>query len=634
MTELRRALGFGTVLSLAIASIMGTGMFFGAGLGASYSGNSSIISWIIISLVSVYISTFFAELVSMFPRAGGVYEFSKHAYSRFTSFLMGWLAWLVGNLTTALLIVAAIDYLIPDPSQFVIKIIISIGLILLLNLIVFYGIEASGFIVVILAILSIGVLLSVIFPGIFIMELSNLTPFFAFGAVPVLVTVFFVAESFFGWESVTYMSEETKDPERTIPKALIWGTIIVGIMAISISTVALGIIPWRILSATSAPLSLVFDRIYGSFGRALNYGVFLALIGSAAGGIVAMPRLILALARDKLFISQLSEVHPTYKTPYKAILFQTIVSLIVFGMAFGKYRTLLSLLLPLGLIMYIFVVLAIPILRHKYPNARRAFKVPFANIGSMLLILFLGSLMYLWILEDSNAFQILRLGLSFIAIGIPIYFLLELYYDPDVIIKVNDALAYLTLLSEKIILPRRVRNEILTLMGDIRNKSILEFGCSVGTLTLHLAEKVKPGGRIYATDLSKNDLLITKRRMVKRGHEHVVVIHDEHQINRVHPDVPKVDAIVSIGMMGYLQDVKKVLGEMRELLPYGGKIVFVDYADFFKIIPNVAWLSKDETIETIFRNAGFSVFVRRKKGLFWNYVFVYGIKFYKDVPYV
>ena len=80
--------------------------------------------------------------------------------------------------------------------------------------------------------------------------------------------------------------------------------------------------------------------------------------------------------------------------------------------------------------------------------------------------------------------------------------------------------------------------------------------------------------------------------------------------------------------------MKKVLREMWQLMPYNGRIVFVDYADFFKVIPNVAWLSKDAVIEKIFREAGFSVFVTRKKGLFWNYVYVYGLKFRKDIPYV
>src|SRR3989344_7010473 len=396
MAELKRVLGFGTILSLAIASIMGTGMFFGAAIGSSYSGNASILAWAIISLVAVYISTFFGELVALFPRAGGVYEFSKHAYGRFMSFLMGWLAWIVGNLTTALLIVAAIDYLIPDPSRVLLKIGIAILLIVLLNVIVFFGIEASGFVVVILSLLSVGIILSVIFPGVFLMDVSNLTPLFALGILPVFVTIFFIAEAFFGWESVTYLAEETKNPEKTIPRALVWGTIIVGILATLMAAVSLGIIPWRILSNTPAPLSLVFERIYGSLGSILSYGVFIALIGSAAGGIVTMPRLILALARDKLFITQLADIHPRFNTPYKAIIFQTIVSLIVFGMAFARYKQLLSLLLPLGFIMYFFIILSVLILRFKEPNAKREFKVPFVHLGSVILMVLMGALFVSW----------------------------------------------------------------------------------------------------------------------------------------------------------------------------------------------------------------------------------------------
>ena len=408
-----------------------------------------------------------------------------------------------------------------------------------------------------------------------------------------------------------------------------------GILATLLSLVSLGIIPWSELIKKATPLSSVFERIYGIFGmKILNFGVFLALIGSASGGIVTMPRLILALARDKLFIAQFSDIHPKYNTPYKAIIFQAIISLVVLSMAFGKYRSLLSLLLPLGLIMYIATIFSVTILRYKEPRLHRAFKAPFGKAGSILLIIFMIGLMAIWLMQDPSAFSVLRLGLSFILVGIPIYLLLVMYYDPDAIVKVNDALAYFTLFTERFILPKGIRKEVISLLGDIRNKVVLEFGCSVGTMTLHLAEKVRPEGKVYATDLSRKDLVITKKRMVKRGHEHVIIIHDEHQVNRVHPDVPHVDAIISIGMMGYLQDVKKVLIEMRNLLPYGGKIVFVDYADFFKVIPNVAWLSDDKIIEKIFREAGFSVFVTRKKGLFWNYVFVYGIKFHEDIPYI
>lgn len=636
MAELKRALGFWTILALAIANIMGTGIFFGASIGASYSGNGAVVAWAALTLIAIYISMFFGELVAMFPSAGGVYEYSKQAYNRFTSFMMGWIAWVVGNLSVALMVVAAIDYMIPDPTQITLKIIISVSLIILLNVIAMIGVEASGFVLILLSAASITVLLSVIIPGSFNMDINNLNPLISFGYVPILVTIFFLAESFFGWESSTFLAEETKNPEKTIPISLVLGTIIVGILGLGVMIVSLGIIPWTEIVKINAPLSAVFGTMFQhELGmKIINFGVFFALIGAAAGGIIGMPRLILALARDKLFIAQLADVHKRFKTPHKAIIFQTLVSLIIFAMAFGRYEVLLSLLLPLGLIMYIFIIFSVTVLRFKKPHIPRTFKVPFGKLGSVLIVLFFIGLIAAWIYSEPNALKLLGLGLSFIFFGVPIYLLLTFYYDPDAIVKMNNSMAYFTLMTERFILPRRVRKEIIRLLGNVQNKTILEFGCSVGTLTLDLADKVKPGGKVYATDLSEIDLIITRKRLVRKGHMHVTVIHDKHQINRVHPDVPFVDAVVSMGMMGYIQDVKKVLTEMKDLLPYHGKIVFVDYADFFKVIPNVAWLSDDEKIAKIFREAGFVVHVERKKGLLWNYIFVYGIKFHQNVPYI
>ncbi|MBI1936431.1 amino acid permease [Candidatus Woesearchaeota archaeon] len=634
MAELKRALGFWTTLSLAISSIMGTGLYFGMSIGSGYSGNASILAWVILSAIALVISFYFAELASAFPKAGGIYEFSKHAYGKFFSFMMGWTAWIVGNLTTSLLVVAAIDYLIP-PSSAWLKLGIGILIIVILNLIAYLGVEVSAYLLVFFAFTSVSVLLAVILPGLFRIDTGNFSPFFAFGASSIVITMFFIIESFFGWESATYLSEETKEPEKTIPIAIIAGTLIVGILGILVTAVSLGIIPWRILSSSGAPLSNVSGIILGNFGmRMVNIGIFASLIGAAASGIITMPRLILALARDKLFIAQLSDIHEKLNTPYKAILFQAFVSLAVFVMALGKYKALLSLLLPLGLLMYTFVIIAVPILRRKEPRLPSLFRVPFAALTSAVLMAFFVIMIAVWVQQDAGSINSLKLGASLIFVGIPIYLLLNVYYNPDAIIRINDALAYLTLITEKIILPKKVRKEIIALLGDIKNRKLLEFGCSVGTLTMHLAEAVGPDGTVYATDLSRIELAIARKRLLKKGHTHVYVVHDEHQVNRVHPSIPHVDAIVSIGMMGYLQDVRKVLKEMRSLLPYGGKIVLMDYADFFKVIPNVAWLSSNMAIEKVFRDAGFSVFVTRKKGLFWNYIFVYGIKFHENVPYI
>lgn len=637
MTELKRVLGFWTVLSLSIVSIMGTGMFFGVSIGSQISGNGVIIAWIALTFFSLYIAMFFGELSSMFPRAGGVYEFSKNAYGKFTSFMLGWIAWFVGNINVVLMIVAAINYLFPQQGMQLGKVVVSIALILSLNLIAFFGIEASAFVLMIFALVTFAVLFSIIFPGSQVMDPANFTPFLpaGVGITAVFITIFFLAESFFGWEATTYLAEETKNPEKNIPRALILGTLIVGVLGIALAIISLGVQRWDILAGHPAPLNPVFEAIHGAqYSRFFTIGIFVTFIGAASGGIFTLPRLILALSRDKLFITQFSSVHPKYNTPYKAILFQTIVSIIVFAMVFGKYEQLLSLTLPLSFIFYAFTISIVAKLRLTRPELNRPFKAPFATPGSITLIVIMVSLLFFWLWTTPGAPQILGLAVSFIFLGVPIYLLLEMYYDPDEIRKMHDALAYPTFLTESLVFPKSVRKELISLAGDLNGKTVFEYGCSVGTLTTHLAETIGPRGHLVGIDISPKEAEIAQKRILHKGYRNVRIIHDEHLVSRVHPQVPHVDAIVSMGMLSILQDLDRILKEMRDLLPYQGKIVFADYVDFFKLIPNVAWLSDNKEIEKVFRRNGFSVFVKRKKGMFWNYVIVYGMKYHENVPYV
>jgi len=88
-------------------------------------------------------------------------------------------------------------------------------------------------------------------------------------------------------------------------------------------------------------------------------------------------------------------------------------------------------------------------------------------------------------------------------------------------------------------------------------------------------------------------------------------------------------------MLGYIQNVSKVLKELYKLLPSNGKICMVEYVDYFGVIPNVKWLNDIEHIEKVFKEAGFSVHVRKKKEFFWTYVIISGIKISGDtVPYI
>jgi ubiquinone/menaquinone biosynthesis C-methylase UbiE len=416
-----------------------------------------------------------------------------------------------------------------------------------------------------------------------------------------------------------------------MPRALILATALIGIIALVFVITSLGSIPWESFGASSAPLIDLGKLYYGVIGEQLfTMLVYLAIIGSVAGWVVSAPRLVLAMSRDRLFLSQLATVHPKYNTPHHAIMFQAILTSIIVFAGAGSYETLLHLLVPIVLLLYSAVVFSLVVLRYRKPDMPRPYKAPLGKIGPIFIVLILLGLIVYWLIETAGAFRLLRLGVSFILIGVPLYFLLEMYYSPRAVRKTHNILAHLALIFEDLILPKRVRREAIGLLGDLHGKTVLEFGCSVGTLTMHLAQEVGPNGQVYATDVSEKDIAIAEKRMRRHGHSHVNVLHDPHHMYRVHPKIPKLHAVISVGNLSYVRNVGEVLTGLNRRLAKGAKVCFVDYDKFFDIIPNIEWIEHDDKIEKVFREHGFRVAVKREQGLAWKYIYIFGYKF-KDV---
>ncbi|MBI2581366.1 amino acid permease [Candidatus Woesearchaeota archaeon] len=630
--EFKQSFGYWAVLSLSIGSIMGTTLFLGAGIGARYSGNLTLLAWVLVSAFAIYVAACFGELTSMFPKAGGAYEFAKQAYGRFFSFMIGWMAWLVGSIAVVVMIVGATSFLFPNYSDFS-QFLLSVAIISAMNAVAYLGVQASSLMLIGFAMAMVAVPLAITLKGFPAINWQNFVPFFTHPLYTVMVTGFFIVESFFGWESATYLAEETRNPRKTIPKALMHASLIIAVLGFMLMLTVFGIINWQQLGMVESPLSEIAHRALSEkLGLALAVGAFLALVGSAASGIVALPRLILAMARDRLFPGQFMRIHPRFSTPHNAILFQAVSLVTLLLLGFANYETLLTMLIPTSALMYILMLLAVPLLRKKYPNMERPFKVPFAKVGITIAILFLIAAIALWALNVQNSARLLELSIYLIAMGLPLYLLVELYYDPKMITQVNDLLAYLTLFTEKFTFTGKMKKEIFAFLGDLKNKTVLEFGCGVGTLTLELVRKVGLKGKVYATHFSKNHLKITSKRVddLKWGTAKPVgtveILHDDELFRRVHPDVTYADAIVSAGMLSYIQDMRKVLKEMWAILPVGGKVCFTDYTDFFHILPNVEWASSEASIEQLFRSTGFAVRVTKIKGFLWNRIFLYGIK--------
>ena len=467
MGELKRVLGYKAILLMTINSIIGSGLFILPALGAKISGTASLISWGILSIFSIYISMNFAELVGMFPSNGGVYEFSKIAYGRFPSFIVGWVSWLIGNITTAMLIVGAMKYLIPMQgvinvfgfplSTEALRTILSILWVLIFNYMTFRGVKTSSVMLITFAIITLGIIGIILIPAIFHMDFSNLIPFFPHESISgnlsaIFVTIFLISETFFGIESICFLAGETKNPEKVLPKALINATIIITILTVLLIFVTFTVVPASIFANFSAPFADLVKITLGDIGtKIISLGTYLVILGAAAGWIVTGPRLIQALAKDKLFPNALSDIHIKYKTPYKAILFQTIATVIFILISSGSdgYTILVKLLTPMVLVIMTLVILIVPLLRKTQPSLNRPYKVKFPFIGPILVVLFYLFLIIMWVSEEQGgALFYIKLGISLVALGIPVYFLLMLYYNPDALRKILDKTAKFKLYTE------------------------------------------------------------------------------------------------------------------------------------------------------------------------------------------
>ncbi|MCA9477993.1 MAG: amino acid permease [Nanoarchaeota archaeon] len=628
-------LGFVTILLITINSIMGTGIFFLPAVGAREAGLFSIISWIIMGLIAIYFSMIFAELVGIFPKEGGVYEYAKEAFGQFPSFILGWMTLVAAYVTIAMLIVGAILYVAPTlPSLF--TILISITFILAFNFMAFKGLKTGAVMLVAFALITLVAVFGIMVPGLIHFNSANFIDWFSHakftgldgvggfftGLSVVFVTIFFIAETFFGWETTTFLAEKVRNPKRVMPKVMIIATIFIAICSLLFVISSFSLISWQTFAQSATPLADLAGVIYGPQSTSF-YGllVYLAIIGSVAGWIVASPNLIVALAKDKMFIPQLAQLHPKTKTPYKAIIFQTILTSLLVIVGAGNYETLLHLLVPLVLFLYSAVVLSLLVIRRKYPKAEKYYTAPFGSWGPILLMTFTLGLVILWATHSADALSTLSLLGSFILFGFPIYLLLVLYYDPQASLKFQNETAWVSFLLDRLFFPKSIQKKFLA-NAQIEGKVVLELGASSGLVSVEVAKR-RPKKQIIIEHTESAKKFIEKKL---RYRENVVVLKDELLRSRIHPQVDEVDEVISFGILGDLHNEQQYLAQLAHILPQHARIHFFDYVDLYKFIPNKEIVDDLDRLKEIFRRAGFAVHITKHKGTFWNYLIIDGIR--------
>lgn len=619
-TELKRAIPFSILFLLGINAIIGTGIFFVPGIAARLAGPASLISWVLVAIIAFFIAACFGELSSMFPRCGGVYEYTKQAFGEFGGFITGWTSWIVANVTIAMLSIGALDYLgVFFNFAMWQKILLAILFVLGMNYLSFRGIDMSVKVLLIFAIVTIISLWTLFSWGIYYFDISNIMPLSIFPKVSIVIAMLYIMETFFGWETVSFLAEETKEPVKVIPKVMIWSTLAVVLLALGVVAVTLGAVPWQQLAQSSSPLVDAAAKFMGQTGaKAIAILVFLNIIGGAAAWIVVTPRLIFALARDRLLPDFLSKVHEKHKTPHNAILFQTILTVVI--LLSGSYLFLLETLLPLAIFMYAMVIVSVSILRYTQPQLPRPFKVPFGKVLPIIVALIMV------FLAGGIEPGVILSGMMFVLLGIPLYLLESFAYRPKVAKEIINIASGATALTETSWFDYKLRKHIIKFLGDVHGKDLILFRSDAPIFALQLARLVGPNGRLYVTHISQKVLSELMELANKHKISNIEYILERAEARDIFYRVSKADGLISIGALGYLLEPEMTLKYLSQTLRSGAKIYFIEYDKLFKFISTRPWLQDPNKIVQYFLNAGFIVKVYKQKRFLWNVIHIYGYR--------
>lgn len=612
---LKQSIGKKALFLIMVNGVIGTGIFFLPSVGAHYAGPASLISWAIMSVVSIFMAFYFAELVSMFPKSGGVYEYVKAAFGEFPSFLTGWTSWIIANITIAMLIVGSLKFIFPD-AGFVFNIAASVSIILLFNFINYMGTGVATKILVFFGLATLASIFMIIIPGLPHVSPGNFDPFFIFPASSIFLALYFIAETFFGWEVATYLTEEVKDARKVLPKMLIISTIFISVVSIVFVFVSIGAAGWQEYGESGNPSVFVASKIFPQeLLGAFILLVFIPLIGTAASWMMSSPRLLYAMSRDRVLVKSFQSIHSKYRTPDKAIIFQTIVAVFVTLIALGDFISLLSLLVPLAIIMYSMVVLAVTKLRFSMPRAKRSFRAPFGKAGPAAIIAFNAYLIYVWISEVSGAFYSLLLGIFFILFGIPLYIIIKLQTDKKFTEKFYDRISFLWDAVFSRWYSGSEAGKVVSRLALKKNSIVMDFGCGSGITTRAVSMKAS---RVVAVDISIKQLRKAVEKTKKAGMHNVVFIKAPH----LNFPPATFDAVSAVGVLEHLDYPGVPIKRLMKMLRKGGRFSFLVFGKSFGF-PGPAFLNDD--IRKMFP-PGVSVNIRKEKKLLTEYWYIWGKK--------
>lgn len=419
-------LGLWMVTALVVGNMVGSGIFLlPASLGPY--GGISIVGWLVSSAGAVAMALVFSRLARMTRRSGGPYTYTREGFGDFPGFIVAWGYWISIWTTNAAIAVAFVSYMtvfwpgLSDSNS--LKAVLGLATIWLLTGINVFGVHTAGVVQLVTTVLKLIPLLGIAVFGVFYVDSANFTPFNAsegstFSAVT--ATVALTLWAFLGLESGTTPSEHVVDPEKTIPRATILGTLSTAVIYIFGTVAVMGVMRPEALASSNAPFADAARVMWGSWaGYAVGAGAVISCFGALNGWLLLQGQIPYAAARDGLFPARFGKLS-SRDTPAFGLIFSSLLAsgllLMNFSRSLVEQFTFIILLATLNtLVPYIFCSLSEIMMRLRKPEK---FNGPRLR-GSVALSL--AAFAYsIWAIAGAGP-EIVYWGFLLLMTGVPVY---------------------------------------------------------------------------------------------------------------------------------------------------------------------------------------------------------------------
>ena len=380
---------------IVIGTTIGVGIFLVPGSIARELGSPQLIlaAWVATGIISLFGALAYAELGAMMPESGGQYVYLREAYGPAAAFVCGWVAFLITQSGS----IAAVSvgfgiycsYLLPGVPGVVHW--APAGVIALFTLINYRGARTGAYTQNLLTGLKVAALILLIASALAHTSIpppppsaALAVPFSLHGLVMAVLGCFVAYD---GWQYVSFVAGEVREPRRNLPLSLALGTGIVILLYVLANVAYFRVLPPGAIAGSEHVASDLAERTMGpAGGRLIALMIMVSSAGAANGAILTSSRLYYAQARDGLFFRKVAEVHPRFGTPSFSILLQGVWSALL--AVSGSYEMLIAYALFSMWTFHGMAVFGVVILRHRYPERTRPYRMWGYPYTALLFVVF------------------------------------------------------------------------------------------------------------------------------------------------------------------------------------------------------------------------------------------------------